>query len=83
MGTGTVVGSLRAVDGKAVVRMEDAFGTDPEDLWSALTDPRRLARWVARVDGDRDWAASSGPRSPAVGKVPDGSTCASPLDGSW
>ena len=49
---GTVVGSLRAVDGKAVVRMEDAFGTDAEDLWSALTDPQRLARWVARVDGD-------------------------------
>ena len=49
---GTVVGSLRAVDGKAVVRMEDAFGTDAEDLWSALSDPQRLARWVARVDGD-------------------------------
>jgi len=49
---GTIVGSLRAVDGKAVVRMEDAFGTDAEDLWSALTDPQRLARWVARVDGD-------------------------------
>jgi uncharacterized protein YndB with AHSA1/START domain len=49
---GTVVGSLRAVDGKAVVRMEAAFGTDAEDLWSALTDPQRLARWVARVDGD-------------------------------
>ena len=41
---GTVVGSLRAVDGKAVVRMEDAFTTDAEDLWSALTDPQRLAR---------------------------------------
>ena len=52
MGTGTVVGSLRAVNGKAVVRMEDDFGTDAEDLWSALTDPQRSARWVARVDGD-------------------------------
>ena len=31
-GLGTIVGSLRAVDGKAVVRMEDAFGTDAEDL---------------------------------------------------
>jgi len=51
-GTGTVVGSLRAVDGKAVVRMEDDFGTDAEDLWSAVTDPQRLARWVAQVDGD-------------------------------
>ena len=51
-GTGTVVGSLRAVNGKAVVRMEDDFGTDAEDLWSALTDPQRLGRWVAWVDGD-------------------------------
>ena len=51
-GTGTIVGSLRAVDGKAVVRMEDDFGTDAEDLWSAVTEPERLARWVAQVDGD-------------------------------
>jgi uncharacterized protein YndB with AHSA1/START domain len=51
-GTGTVVGSLRAVDGKAVVRMEDNFDTDAKDLWSAVTDPQRLARWVAQVDGD-------------------------------
>jgi uncharacterized protein YndB with AHSA1/START domain len=50
--TGIVVGSLRAEDGKAVVRMEDHFDTDAEDLWSALTDPLRLARWVAQVDGD-------------------------------
>jgi len=51
-GTGTVVGTLRAVDGKAVVRMEDHFDTDADDLWSALTDPQRLARWIAHVDGD-------------------------------
>ena len=51
-GTGTIVGSLRAVDGKAVVRMEDDFDTDAKDLWSAVTDPQRLARWVAQVDGD-------------------------------
>jgi uncharacterized protein YndB with AHSA1/START domain len=51
-GTSTVVGSLRAVDGKAVVRMEDHFDTDVEDLWSTLTDPSRLARWVAEVNGD-------------------------------
>ncbi|HTW05062.1 MAG TPA: SRPBCC family protein [Streptosporangiaceae bacterium] len=48
----SVVGSLRAVDGKAVVRMETVFDTDVDDLWSALTDPRRLARWIAKVDGD-------------------------------
>jgi uncharacterized protein YndB with AHSA1/START domain len=50
--TGTVVGSLRAEDGKAVVRMVDHFDTGVADLWSALTDPQRLARWVAQVDGE-------------------------------
>jgi uncharacterized protein YndB with AHSA1/START domain len=48
----TVVGSLRLVDGKATVRMEDDFDTDAADLWSALTDPRRLERWLVEVDGD-------------------------------
>jgi uncharacterized protein YndB with AHSA1/START domain len=48
----TLLGSLQAVDGKAVVRMEDRFSTDIDDLWSALTDPQRLARWIAAVEGD-------------------------------
>jgi uncharacterized protein YndB with AHSA1/START domain len=52
MGTSTIVGSLRAVDGKAVVRLEDHIDTDVHDLWSALTDPQRLARWIAEVNGD-------------------------------
>ena len=46
------LGSLRAADGKAVVHMEDHYRTNLDDLWSALTDPERLARWVAKVDGD-------------------------------
>jgi uncharacterized protein YndB with AHSA1/START domain len=47
-----ILGSLRAADGKGVVRVEDHFDTDIDDLWSALTDPRRLARWMGEVDGD-------------------------------
>ena len=47
-----IVGTLRAEAGKGVVRMEDCYETEIEDLWSALTDPSRLARWVAEVDGD-------------------------------
>jgi uncharacterized protein YndB with AHSA1/START domain len=47
-----ILGSLRSADGKGVVRMQDRFGTDIGDLWSALTDPRRLARWYGQVDGD-------------------------------
>jgi uncharacterized protein YndB with AHSA1/START domain len=47
-----ILGSLRSVDGKGVVRMEDRFDTDIDDVWSALTDPRRLARWMGEVEGD-------------------------------
>jgi uncharacterized protein YndB with AHSA1/START domain len=47
-----ILGSLRSADGKGIVRMEDRFDTDIDDLWSALTDPRRLARWIGEVEGD-------------------------------
>jgi uncharacterized protein YndB with AHSA1/START domain len=47
-----IKGTLLAADGKGIVRMEDSYDTSIEDLWSALTDPRRLARWVAEVSGD-------------------------------
>jgi uncharacterized protein YndB with AHSA1/START domain len=47
-----ILGSLRSADGKGVVRMEDRFDTDIDDVWSALTDPRRLARWYGEVEGD-------------------------------
>ncbi|MEP6852975.1 MAG: SRPBCC family protein [bacterium] len=50
--TARIVGDLRVVDGKAVVRMQDRYATDIDDLWSALTDPLRLARWIAVVEGD-------------------------------
>ena len=49
---GRVLGSLRSADGRGIVRMEDRFDTDPADLWVALTDPRRLARWYGEIDGD-------------------------------
>ena len=47
-----ILGSLRSADGKGIVRMEDRFDTDIDDLWSALTDPGRLARWYGEVEGD-------------------------------
>jgi uncharacterized protein YndB with AHSA1/START domain len=47
-----ILGSLRSADGKGIVRMEDRFDTDIGDLWSALTDPDRLARWYGEVEGD-------------------------------
>jgi uncharacterized protein YndB with AHSA1/START domain len=47
-----ILGSLRTIDGQGVVRMQDRFDTDIDDVWSALTDPRRLARWMGEVKGD-------------------------------
>src|ERR1700728_4809536 len=47
-----ILGSLRSADGKGVVRMQDRFDTDVDDVWSALTDPLRLARWLGEVEGD-------------------------------
>src|SRR5512132_4175578 len=47
-----ILGSLRSADDKGVVRMEDRYDTDIDDLWSALTDPGRLARWYGEVEGD-------------------------------
>jgi uncharacterized protein YndB with AHSA1/START domain len=49
---GRILGSLRSADGKGVVRMEDRFDADIDDVWSALTDPARLARWYGEVEGD-------------------------------
>jgi uncharacterized protein YndB with AHSA1/START domain len=51
-GAGRILGSLRSAGGKGAVRMEDRFDTDIADVWSALTDPSRLARWYGEVEGD-------------------------------
>jgi uncharacterized protein YndB with AHSA1/START domain len=51
-GSTRILGSLRSADGKGIVRVEDRFDTDIDDLWSALTDPHRLARWMGEVEGD-------------------------------
>ena len=50
--TDRILGSLRSADGKGVVRIEDRYDTDIDDLWSAITDPARLARWYGQVEGD-------------------------------
>jgi uncharacterized protein YndB with AHSA1/START domain len=47
-----ILGSLRAADGKGVVRIEDRFDAAADDVWAALTDPGRLACWLGEVDGD-------------------------------
>jgi uncharacterized protein YndB with AHSA1/START domain len=47
-----ILGSLRSTDGVGVVRIEDRYDTDIDDLWTAITDPARLARWYGQVEGD-------------------------------
>jgi uncharacterized protein YndB with AHSA1/START domain len=47
-----ITGSLRVVDGKGAVRVEARFEAGTGDVWSALTDPARLARWYGEVEGD-------------------------------
>jgi uncharacterized protein YndB with AHSA1/START domain len=51
-GESRILGSLQSADGTGIVRMEDRFDTDIDDLWSALTNPERLARWLAETEGD-------------------------------
>ena len=48
-----VVGSMRRLDEtRGAVRMEVVYDVVASELWSALTDPTRLARWIAVVKGD-------------------------------
>ena len=51
-GSERILGTLRAEGDTGTVRMEDRFETDIDDLWSALTEPSRLARWLGEVEGD-------------------------------
>ena len=46
-------GVLRALpDDLRGVRFERDYATDVDDLWSALTEPDRLARWLDPVSGE-------------------------------
>jgi uncharacterized protein YndB with AHSA1/START domain len=47
-----ILGSLRSKDGEGIACMEERFDTNIGDLWSALTEPRRLAAWYGEVGGD-------------------------------
>jgi uncharacterized protein YndB with AHSA1/START domain len=48
----TILGSLREENGAGTVHIEDVYPTDIDDLWSAITTPERLARWIVTVTGD-------------------------------
>ena len=47
-----ILGSLRSAESKGIVRMEDRLDAQVGDVWSALSDPGRLAGWLGEVEGD-------------------------------
>lgn len=47
----TLLGTVTRTGDTAEVTFDRVYGTDAADLWTALTDPERLARWFAPVDG--------------------------------
>jgi uncharacterized protein YndB with AHSA1/START domain len=46
----TETGRLRADDDRCAVHFERLYDFTPAELWSALTDPERLARWLALAE---------------------------------
>ena len=47
-----VLGTLRAEDGVGVVRIELLTASPVDEVWTAVTDPARLARWLGEIEGD-------------------------------
>lgn len=47
-----ILGSLESRGGKGVVRMQDRLDRNHGEVWSALTDPTRLAVWYGEVEGE-------------------------------
>jgi len=48
----SIEGTLHSADGVGVVRMDAQFEIECAEVWSALTDPRRLALWYGTVEGN-------------------------------
>jgi uncharacterized protein YndB with AHSA1/START domain len=51
-GDASLLGTLHAVDGEGLVRMENRLDTGIDDVWGALTDPDRLPHWYGDVEGE-------------------------------
>ncbi len=47
-----LMGVLQAGPSTASVRFERRYATEVADLWSAITEPERVARWFAPVSGE-------------------------------
>jgi uncharacterized protein YndB with AHSA1/START domain len=79
-----ILGSLGSADGFGIVRMEDRLDTDIDDVWSAFTEPERLARWYGEIGGElRVGAHSAHASMPLGGKARAAWKNANPHVGSW
>lgn len=45
-------GTLRSADGVGVIRIEARLDAGVDEVWSALTEPDRLADWYGEIQGD-------------------------------
>ena len=48
----TLLGTITRTGDVAAATFVRVYDTDAADLWTAVTDPDRLARWFAPVEGD-------------------------------
>lgn len=46
------LGEIGLEGDRASVRFERRYAATPADVWSAVTEPDRLARWLGPVEGD-------------------------------
>ena len=46
------LGTVRSAEGRGVVRLEHRLEAEVDEVWSALTDPQRLAQWLGELEGD-------------------------------
>ena len=84
MTTIPTLGTIRLVDGRGAIRMDDRFATDVHDLWSAITERDRLARWIAVIDGDLQLGGGlPRPLHQWVGRARANRTSANPRTGCW
>jgi uncharacterized protein YndB with AHSA1/START domain len=52
MTANTLLGTMTRTGDDAEATFDRRYDTDAADLWRAITEPERLARWFAPVEGD-------------------------------
>ena len=59
MSDSSIWGTLTRADAGVDITLRHVYRTSVADLWSAVTEPDRLARWLGRVTGDLHEQGSS------------------------